>query len=283
MNEQIAFLGTGRLGAAFVEAACGRGDRVTVWNRTADKAKALESFGATAAATPAEAVANAERVHLVLKDDATVESVIAELRGALRPRAVIIDHTTTLPAETAERSKRLNAEGVPYLHCPVFIGPPAARAGKGTIMAAGPMALFNTVQPALALQAERVEYLGERPDMAAIIKLSGNLLIIGNCALIADMLTMTSKAGITPAETLRLFDFFNPVVGAVARGKAMAAHDWSANFELTMARKDVRLMLEAAGDGVLAALPGIAARMDALIAAGHGADDMGVIGIDAVR
>ena len=49
-----------------------------------------------------------------------------------------------------------------------------------------------------------------------------------------------------------------------------------------MARKDVRLMLETAGDRPLAALPAVAARMDQLIAAGHGAADVSILGIDAV-
>jgi hypothetical protein len=49
-----------------------------------------------------------------------------------------------------------------------------------------------------------------------------------------------------------------------------------------MARKDVGLMLETAGGRPLAVLPGVAARMDQLIAAGHGADDATVLAIDAV-
>ena len=67
---QIAFLGTGLLGSAFVEAAAKRGDTITVWNRTAEKARDLEQFGARVAANPADAVRGASRVHLVLKDDA---------------------------------------------------------------------------------------------------------------------------------------------------------------------------------------------------------------------
>ena len=63
----------------------------------------------------------------------------------------------------------------------------------------------------------------------------------------------------------------------------MVAGDFTPSFELTMARKDVRLMLEAAGEQPLATLPGIAARMDALIADGYGADDLSVIGRDATR
>src|SRR3954468_17045157 len=102
----IAYLGTGLLGSAFVEAALGRGDSVTVWNRSPDKAKALEKFGARAAASPADAVRGAERVHLVLKDDAVVEDVITQLRAGLEPDAVIVDHTTTQPELTAERAAR---------------------------------------------------------------------------------------------------------------------------------------------------------------------------------
>ena len=63
----------------------------------------------------------------------------------------------------------------------------------------------------------------------------------------------------------------------------MAKGDFSPSFELAMARKDVRLMLEVAGDQPLAALPAVAGRMDRLIAAGHGAMDASVMAVDAVR
>ena len=283
MSTHIAYLGTGRLGSGFVEAALARGDSVTVWNRTPDKAKALESFGARVAATPAEAVKGAERVHLVLKDDATVEHVIAELRAGLGDGVIIVDHTTTQPALTAERAVRLNAEGVRYLHCPVFIGPAMARKGQGIIMASGPRALFDAVQPALAAQATKLEYFGERPDAAAVFKLCGNAYLVGTGAVIADVLTIATSAGIAAGDAMKLFDFFNPAAIVSGRGKSMAAGDFTPSFELTMARKDVRLMIETAGARPLAALPGIAARMDALIDAGHGSADMGVIAIDVAR
>ena len=62
----------------------------------------------------------------------------------------------------------------------------------------------------------------------------------------------------------------------------MAKGDYTPTFELTMARKDARLMLELAGDRQLAVLPAIAARIDALIARGFGSDDLGVLSVDAV-
>jgi 3-hydroxyisobutyrate dehydrogenase len=279
----IAFLGTGLLGSALAEASLKRGDDVAVWNRTAGKARALEKFGARVAATPADAVRGAARVHLVLKDDAVVEEVIAALRPRLGIDTVVVDHTTTQPKLTAERARRLNADGVRYLHCPVFIGPAAARAGQGTILAAGPRPLFDAVKDALARMAVKVEYLGERPDLAAVYKLCGNAFIIGINALVADIFSIAAGADVAPADTLGVVELFNPSSVITGRGKNMLARSYAPSFELAMARKDVRLMMETAGDLPLGALPAIAARMDALIAEGRGAEDLAVMGKDAVR
>jgi 3-hydroxyisobutyrate dehydrogenase-like beta-hydroxyacid dehydrogenase len=67
------------------------------------------------------------------------------------------------------------------------------------------------------------------------------------------------------------------------RGQKMVAGDFSAMFELAMARKDVRLMLESAGDQPLIVLPALAARMDDAIAAGHAKDDLAAIAAPVVR
>lgn len=275
--SNIAFLGTGLLGAAFVEAALGRGESVTVWNRSRGKAEALKPFGARVADTPAAAVEGADRVHLVLQDDASVDEVIAALRPGLAPTAMIIDHTTTQPHKTAERVARLNAEGVAYLHCPVFIGPVAARKSEGIILASGPEALFARVKPALERMATRVEYSGERGELAAAYKLIGNCMLLSITGVVADAFAVGAGAGITPADAMKLLEFFNPAGVIAGRGKKMAAGDYSATFELTMARKDIRLMIETAGEQPLATLPGLATRMDAMIAAGRGQDDIGVI------
>ncbi len=278
----IAFLGTGLLGAAFAEAAAKRGDTVTAWNRSADKVQALSAFGVQAAPTPALAVQGAERVHIVLKDDAVVEQVIAAASAGLSPHAVLIDHTTTLPALTAGRALSLHAQGIHYLHCPVFMGPAAARNAQGSMMVAGPKALFEQVQAALAAMTTRLEYMGERPDLAAVNKLFGNAMIIGVSAVMADILTMAQASGVEAQDAVKLLGLLDLNAMVAGRGMNMAKGNFDASFELAMARKDVRLMLETAGDRPLAALPAIAARMDQLIAAGHGAKDASVLGIDAV-
>lgn len=280
---QIAFLGTGLLGGAFAEAAAKRGDQVSAWNRTPDKAQALAPFGVKPAATPADAVRGAARVHLVLKDDAVVDEVIAALRPALSADAVIVDHTTTLPALTAQRAERLRAEGVRYLHCPVFMGPPAARKAVGSMLACGPKALFDSVQPELAKMTGKIEYLGERTDLAAVNKLFGNAMIIGLSGLMADILTIAQGSDVPAEDAIKLLGLLDLNAMVAGRGGNMAKGNFTATFELAMARKDVRLMLEACGNRPLGVLPGLAARMDQLIAAGHGDKDPSVLAIDAVR
>jgi 3-hydroxyisobutyrate dehydrogenase-like beta-hydroxyacid dehydrogenase len=221
-------------------------------------------------------------VHLVLKDDAVVEEVISAARAGLSPDAVLIDHTTTLPALTAARAERLHREGVKYLHCPVFMGPPAARNALGTMMAAGPRALFESVQADLARMTGRLEFMGERSDLAAVNKLFGNAMIIGVSALLADILTLARASSVAPHDAIKLLGFLDLNAMVSGRGANMAKANFTPSFELDMARKDVRLMIETAAGRPLAALPAVAARMDQLIAQGHGAKDASVLGIDAV-
>lgn len=278
----IAFLGTGLLGSAFAEAAAKRGDSVVAWNRSMDKVHALAQFGVKAASTPAEAVRGASRVHLVLKDDAVVEELITAACPGLSPEAILIDHSTTLPQLTAERSERLRAAGLKYLHCPVFMGPPAARNAHGSMMVAGPKALFASVQAELAKMTGRLQYMGERTDLAAANKLLGNAMIIGMIGVMADVLTLAQASNIAGEDAIKLLGLLDLNAMVAGRGVNMAKGNFAPSFELTMARKDVGLMLETCAHRPLATLPAIAARMDQLIAAGHGADDGSVLGIDAL-
>ena len=279
---RIAFLGTGLLGSAFAEAAAKRGDEVGVWNRSADKAQALSRFGIAVADSPAAAVRDAARVHLVLKDDAVVDAVIAAARAGLAADAVLVDHSTTLPALTAERAQRLAADGVKYLHCPVFMTPLAARNAKGSMLASGPRAVFDTVAADLAAMTGRLEYQGERSDLAAAKKLFGNALILSLSAVMADMLTLAQATGVDGQEAIDVAALFDLNGIAAMRGGAMAQGRFAPSFELAMARKDIGLMLEMAGARPLAVLPGMAARMDQLIATGHGADDFTILAKDAL-
>ncbi len=91
----IAFLGMGLLGSNFVKALLQHGKPVQVWNRSPAKAKTLETFGARAFEQVAEAVSGADRVHITLRDDASVDEVLEQALPGLKPGALLVDHTTT--------------------------------------------------------------------------------------------------------------------------------------------------------------------------------------------
>lgn len=277
----IAFLGTGLLGGNFVRALRRRGVEVRVWNRSAEKARALAGSGAVPCAEPAEAVRGAARVHVILSDDAAVDEVLARARPGLGPGVPIVDHTTTSPAGTAARAARWDALGQPFLHAPVFMGPQQALEGSGLMLAAGERARFDALAPALAPMTGRLEWVGPQPDRAAVLKLAGNLFLMSMSAGLADALGLARACGVPPAEAGALFDLFNPAAFVPARVKRiLAARYDQPSWALAMARKDARLMAEAAGGTALTLLPALAAAMDRRLAEGLGEKDWMVIAKD---
>ena len=169
------------------------------------------------------------------------------------------------------------------MHAPVFMSPQMCRDATGLMLVSGPQGIFDTIRPGLEQMTGEVWYFGERGDLAAAYKIFGNSMIFTITAGIADVLAMAKHVGIAPADAAALFGKFR--IGGIIpmRAEKMAQGDLSATFELTMARKDIRLMIEAAGGEPLTVLPAIAARMDEAIAAGHGKDDMGAIALSSVQ
>ncbi len=276
--SHIAFLGVGLIGAALATASARRGDAIVAYNRTTSRAEALRPHGVALAQSAVEAVTGAAFVHLALSDDAALDAVLTDaLCDALSFDAILIDHTTASPAGVVARAARLARRGVAYLHAPVFMSPQACLDAAGVMLVAGAQPLFERAQGRLEVMTGRLQYLGERADAAASYKLFGNALIIALTAGLADVITMGRQLGFSPEQAYELLAFFTPANTLQQRGRRMAQGDYTPSFELTMARKDVRLMMEAAQGAPLATLPGIAARMDALIEAGHGAQDLGVL------
>ena len=275
---RVALLGTGLLGTGFADGLLSRGGtELTVWNRTRAKAEPLAAAGARVADTPADAVRDAERVHLVLLDDATVDETIAAAQPALGARTVILDHTTNQPGRTAERARRLAAEGVAYLHAPVFMSPAAARSGQGMMLVAGETGLFERVRDDLGRMTGDVWYVGERPDLAAAYKLFGNAMLIAMGGGLADIFHMADALEVPRADALGVFDRFKIEGGIRMRGTRILEENYTASFQLETARKDVRLMIESAAGEPTPVLSAVAKRMDDLIARGQGEQDMAVM------
>jgi 3-hydroxyisobutyrate dehydrogenase len=273
---KIAFLGTGLMGTGFVRRMLSQGHQVTVWNRSADKAQVLEAYGARACASAAEAVSGVDRVHLMVADDAVVDAILEPIVEAIPTAAWIVDHTTTATTPTAERATRWAARGRRFVHAPVFMGPANCVDGTGVMLLSGDKALCDAVTPLLEPMTGTLIWLGPQPERAASFKLFGNLTLIGLAGVLGDVCRLADAVGIPPTEAMGLFASFNPGAMLPARAAKIASGPFDqVSFEVAMARKDVRLMVEeAARHGVdLALMPAVAALQDAAIARGEGALD----------
>ncbi len=282
----IAFFGMGLLGTGFVRALRRRGEDVRVWNRTAEKARVLEADGAHAFADVAEAARGATRIHLTLADDAAVDEVLERASAGFAPGVTIVDHTTTSATGTRARAAHWAARGVDFQHAPVFMGPQNALESTGIMLASGDAGRFERVRPELAKMTGKLVYLGPEAERAASFKLLGNLFLMFLTAGVSEVLTLAKALDVKPEDAIALFDTFNPGAMVPTRAKRMVAGDFSTpSWELSMARKDARLMLEEGErHGVpLPMLPAIAATMDRFLARGHGHDDWTVIVKDALE
>ena len=170
----IAVLGTGLLGAGMVENLLTKGETVRIWNRTREKLAPLVERGAVAAEDPADCVRGAERVHLILSEDSAVDSVIEQLRPGLADGVPIIDHTTNRPDKVRARFDALRAANVRYVPTPVFMAPKHAQEGSGMMMMSGPKQDADDLTAALETMTGKLWHVGDRPDLASVLKLAGN-------------------------------------------------------------------------------------------------------------
>jgi 3-hydroxyisobutyrate dehydrogenase len=135
--------------------------------------------------------------------------------------------------------------------------------------------------PLLAPMTGKVVELGDDPARSAAFKLMGNMMLLVITGGLADFFAFGRALGIAPEDAYKLFDEFNPGNMIGGRGKQMAQGIFSpANFELSMARKDLRLMTEEAKrhGTELDVVPGVASLFDRYLDAGFAADDAGVVG-----
>lgn len=279
----VTFIGTGLLGSGFVKAMLQKGQAVNVWNRTMVKAKALELHGANAFSDVAEAVKDAERIHIALSDDDAVNEVLGKARHGFKPGVTIIDHTTTSTQGAAMRTLYWKQQGFTYLHTPVFMGPQNALEGSGYMLVSGDQDLIKKLEPVLAAMTGKLINFGTETNRAAGIKLMGNSFLLFLTAGLSDTLALAKSMNIPASDLEFLFENWNPGAMAPARLKRILAADFgNPSWELNMARKDARLMMQETDTTGkrLAFIPSIASEMDKWIAKGFASSDWTVIAKD---
>lgn len=256
---KIAFLGLGNMGLPMARHLLKAGHEVTVWNRTISKADGLRADGAKVCNSPAEAARNAEIAITMLADDLAVESAVLGAQGLTEglPKAAVHISSSTISVALSQRLAREHAQREQkYIAAPVFGRPEAAEAGKLFVVAAGNLEVIERCRPVLEVVGQRLFVIGDKPEMANVVKLSGNFLISTVVEGLGEAIALTRKYGIDPHQYV---DFLTSSLFAApvykTYGGIIADERYSPpGFKLRLGLKDCKLAL-AAAESVDMALP----------------------------
>jgi 3-hydroxyisobutyrate dehydrogenase len=255
----IGFCGTGRMGAAMVLRLIDQGHRVTLWNRTAGKAKPLLERGARWAKSPS-AVAEAHEITItILTDAGAIDAVYGGADGLLAGAVegkLFIEMSTVPPATIRSLAERVRAKHAGLVECPVggTVGP--ARDGKLLGLAGGSAADFARAKPILEQLCRRVDHLGANGNGAAM-KLAINLPLAVYWEALREAMALIRDTGIEPLKALEIMgessggaNVLKSRAGKIVTALAGGAPD--VGFDIDGIRKDLRLMAEVAKEAGVA-------------------------------
>jgi 3-hydroxyisobutyrate dehydrogenase-like beta-hydroxyacid dehydrogenase len=193
---KIAFLGIGLMGLPMARNLLHAGFGVTAWNRSREKAKALEAFGGKVCASAHDAAGGADVVITMLSDGPAVADLLFAqgVAEAMHAGAVFIDMSSIRPDEAREHAGRLAALGVAALDAPVSGGTRGADAGTLAIMAGGAAEAFAKAEPVLKAMG-RPTHVGPS-GCGQIAKLANQGIVAITIGAVAEAVLLAEKAGL---------------------------------------------------------------------------------------
>lgn len=240
--QRIGFIGLGLMGQPLSRRLLEAGHPLTVWNRTADKAKDLRAAGA-AWAPSARAVAETSDIVITMVTDSTAsEEVICGTGGVLegaRPGVILIDMSSIAPEMSRSIAARASARGIPMLDAPVTGAPRVAAEGKLGIMVGGPREIFEACRPVFEKLAAKLVYAGGN-GMGTTLKLVNNLILGVAIHAAAEALVLATKAGLDPQSVIEITSVGGARTGAMeTRGPRMVRRDFTPHFSANNMYKDL--------------------------------------------
>lgn len=206
---KVAFLGLGDIGAPMAAHLARDPFDLVVWNRTASKAEDFaREHKARVAATPAEAVKNAEVAITCLPSSIEVEAILHGENGmldALRKGAVLVDCTSGDPPTSRSIAAELGGRGVDFIDAPVSGGTVAAKSGSLTVMWGGEALVFERVRPAIEAFGKKIVHAGPVGSGDAL-KAVNNALLAVHILSTAEGLAVLVKAGVDPKVALEVIN-----------------------------------------------------------------------------
>ena len=241
--KKIAWIGTGVMGKPMALHLAHAGYEVTVYNRTLEKAKAMEPQ-VKAVATIAEAVADADIVFSIVGYPKDVEEVYDTVFQHAKQGTVLVDMTTSSPALAKTLAAQAESHHMVMLDAPVTGGDLGAINATLSIMVGGPKAQFEKILPLLEKLGKRITYMGDC-GAGQYAKLANQITIAGAIAGVAEALTFAQ------AKNLDLTNMLAVITGGSAsswqaqiNGRKMINHDYAPGFFIKHFLKDLKLVME---------------------------------------
>jgi 3-hydroxyisobutyrate dehydrogenase len=274
----VAVIGAGIMGSAMTRNLVAVGVNTRVWDGSSAATAPLAAAGAVVAPSAREAVQNADVVITMLPTAAAVESVIFD--GSVADTFAdgsVWAQMGTIGVESTRRIKdRLAAQRprVMFVDAPVSGSKGPAEQGQLLILASGPTAAADWVNPVFDILGRKTVWLGEA-GQGSVVKLVVNaymsILIEG----VAETMELADRLGIGHQALAEVIEG-GPLDAPIADAKLhkMDRGDYSAEFPLEWALKDVDLAISAAGDQTPPLLAALSGQWHAAVAAGHGRQDI---------
>jgi 3-hydroxyisobutyrate dehydrogenase-like beta-hydroxyacid dehydrogenase len=243
----IGFIGLGHMGSHMVPRLIQAGYPLTVYDRTREKAQAIQ--GATVAGTPREAAANSEVVISIVTDDAALDEVMLGPDGVLagmHAGSTIIDMSTVSPRASRHLFQQARANGVAMLDAAVSGSVPQVEQGSLVIFVGGEQETYERCQPILDILGQNSFYMGPS-GMGTTMKLVVNTLLGLGMQALAEAIALGEKAGLSKdvlldvlAQTAVLTAGQKAKLDNVRRGQ------YPTTFALSLQHKDLYLILDEA-------------------------------------
>ena len=280
MNK-VAFLGIGTMGHALATSAMRAGIPTVVWNREPETTKDLAGLGADVAETAAEAAQRAEIVVTMVTDADAVMSVARDqgMLAALAPGAIWVQMSTIGVAGIERVAAMVEDErpDVTLLDAPVSGSKEPAERGQLLIFASGPEEARSRVTPLFDALGQRTIWVGP-VGSGSRMKLVNNTWLAFTSEAVASAVALARRLGL---ETEQVVDALGtgPLMSPwqAAKLQRIADGDFSTQFALSLALKDVRLALQAAGEDRFAVLACLADEWQRVVDQGLGGQDLTVV------
>jgi 3-hydroxyisobutyrate dehydrogenase len=278
VGTTVTMIGAGIMGSAMTRNLVAAGVNTRVWDGSPAATAPLAAAGAVVAPSAREAVQDADVVITMLPTADAVESVIFDegVADAFADGCVWAQMGTIGIEATRRIRDRLAAQrpSVMFVDSPVSGSKGPAEQGQLLILASGPVAAADRLSPVFGLLGRKTVWLGEA-GQGSLVKLLVNTYMSILVEGVAETMELADRLGISHQELAEAIEG-GPLDAPIADAKLhkIDRGDFTAEFPLEWALKDVDLTISAAGDETPPLLEALSRQWHAAVAAGHGRQDI---------